>query len=81
MLLDHKACEMKAAATAMQLIGNYSGRLDLVNKMSRLAREGLRHFEQVLAILKKRGIPVVNVGASATPRRCATWCASRSRSG
>lgn len=51
MLLDHKACEMKAAATAMQLIGKYSGRLDLVNKMSRLAREELRHFEQVLAIL------------------------------
>ncbi|HBO6830125.1 TPA: tRNA-(ms[2]io[6]A)-hydroxylase, partial [Pseudomonas aeruginosa] len=64
MLLDHKACEMKAAATAMQLIGKYSGRLDLVNKMSRLAREELRHFEQVLAILKKRGIPVVNVSAS-----------------
>ncbi|WP_448672331.1 tRNA isopentenyl-2-thiomethyl-A-37 hydroxylase MiaE, partial [Escherichia coli] len=35
-----------------------------VNKMSRLAREELRHFEQVLAILKKRGIPVVNVSAS-----------------
>lgn len=64
MLLDHKPCEMKAAATAMQLIGKYSGRLDLVNKMSRLAREELRHFEQVLAILKKRGIPVVNVSAS-----------------
>lgn len=64
MLLDHKACEMKAATTAMQLIGKYSGRLDLVNKMSRLAREELRHFEQVLAILKKRGIPVVNVSAS-----------------
>lgn len=64
MLLDHKACEMKAVATAMQLIGKYSGRLDLVNKMSRLAREELRHFEQVLAILKKRGIPVVNVSAS-----------------
>lgn len=64
MLLDHKAREMKAAATAMQLIGKYSGRLDLVNKMSRLAREELRHFEQVLAILKKRGIPVVNVSAS-----------------
>ncbi|HEP8779484.1 TPA: tRNA-(ms[2]io[6]A)-hydroxylase [Pseudomonas aeruginosa] len=64
MLLDHKACEMKAAATGMQLIGKYSGRLDLVNKMSRLAREELRHFEQVLAILKKRGIPVVNVSAS-----------------
>lgn len=32
--------------------------------MSRLAREELRHFEQVLAILKKRGIPVVNVSAS-----------------
>ena len=63
MLLDHKACEMKAAATAMQLIGKYSGRLDLVNKMSRLARGELRHFEQVLAILKKRGIALRPISA------------------
>jgi len=34
----------------------YVDNTDLLNKMSRLAREELRHFEQVLAIMKKRGV-------------------------
>ncbi len=64
MLLDHKTSELKAAATALPLIAKYSAHLDLVNKMSRLAREELRHLEQVLAILKKRGIPVADFSAA-----------------
>jgi tRNA-(ms[2]io[6]A)-hydroxylase len=34
----------------------YVDNTELLNKMSRLAREELRHFEQVLAIMKKRGV-------------------------
>ena len=64
MLLDHKACEMKAASTAIMLMTQYSWAGDLVNKMSRLAREELRHFEQVLAILQKRDIEISNISAS-----------------
>ena len=30
--------------------------MELLNKMSRLAREELRHFEQVLALMEKRGV-------------------------
>lgn len=37
---------------------------DLLHKMSRLAREELRHFEQVLAIMTKRKIPYQHVSAS-----------------
>ena len=56
MLIDHAHCEKKAASTALSLMYRYVDRPTLLHKMSRLAREELRHFEQVLAIMKKRGI-------------------------
>jgi tRNA-(ms[2]io[6]A)-hydroxylase len=56
MLIDHAHCEKKAASTALSLMYRYVDNPDLLNKMSRLAREELRHFEQVLAIMKKRGV-------------------------
>ncbi len=37
---------------------------ELLNKMSRLAREELRHFEQVLAVMAARGIPYQHVSSS-----------------
>lgn len=56
LLVDHAHCERKAAATAMRLMHDYSNRGELQDKMSRLAREELRHFEQVLRIIRRRGI-------------------------
>ena len=56
LLTDHANCEKKAAGTAMNLIFRYVDKPDLLQKMSRLAREELRHFEQVLLIMKKRNI-------------------------
>ena len=56
LLIDHAMNELRAAQSAMTLIARNPNKLDLLNKMSRLAREELRHFEQVLAILKKRKI-------------------------
>lgn len=64
MLIDHANCEKKAAGTAFQLMFRYVDKPDLQNKMSRLAREELRHFEQVLSIIRKRGIELRNVGSS-----------------
>ena len=64
MLLDHKNCEFKAASTALSLIAKYGQHLDLINYMSRLAREELVHHEQVLRILKKRKISLRPVSAS-----------------
>lgn len=56
MLIDHAHCEKKAASTALSLMYRYVDNPDLLNRMSRLAREELRHFEQVLAIMARRGV-------------------------
>jgi len=56
LLIDHANCEKKAASTAVNLIYRYIDKSDVMLKMSKLAREELRHFEQVLAILKKRNL-------------------------
>ncbi len=64
LLIDHANCEKKAASTALNLMYRYTENFALLNKMSRLAREELRHFEQVVALLKKRSIPYVYVSAS-----------------
>src|SRR5690554_5186807 len=64
LLIDHANCEKKAASTALNLMYRYVGNLDLLNKMSRLAREELRHFEQVLAIMQRRNITYRQISAS-----------------
>ncbi len=64
-LIDHAANELKAAQSAMTLISRNPLSLDILNKMSRLAREELVHFEQVLKILKTRGIAYKPLKASA----------------
>jgi len=64
LLLDHKNCEYKAASNAINLMAKYQERLDLINAMSRLAREELVHYEQVLKILKARQIEIVPLTAS-----------------
>ena len=64
LLIDHANCEKKAAGTAMNLMYRYVDNMDLLNKMSRLAREELRHFEQVIAIMESRGIAYPQITAS-----------------
>lgn len=56
LLIDHANCEKKAAATALNLLFRYPQHDRLLHRLSRLAREELRHFEQVAALMKKRGI-------------------------
>ncbi|WP_312935766.1 tRNA-(ms[2]io[6]A)-hydroxylase [Pseudomonas sp.] len=63
LLIDHKNCEFKAASTALSLIAKYNGHLDLINMMSRLAREELVHHEQVLRLMKRRGVALRPVSA------------------
>ena len=46
-LVDHANCEKKAASTALALIFAYPEDHRLCLALSRLAREELRHFEQV----------------------------------
>ena len=64
LLTDHANCEKKAASTAFSLMHRYGEHISLLNKMSRLAREELRHFEQVLEILGKRGFEYQTLSAS-----------------
>jgi tRNA-(ms[2]io[6]A)-hydroxylase len=64
MLIDHANCEKKAASTALNLIYRYTDNFELLNKMSRLAREEMRHFEQVIAIMKRRNISYQHISAS-----------------
>lgn len=56
MLLDHANCEKKAASTALNLMFRYVGDFDMMQKMSRLAREELRHYEQVMEIMQSRNV-------------------------
>ena len=67
LLLDHKNCEYKAASNALNLMAKYQERVELVNALSRLAREELVHYEQVLKILVRRNIALKPV----TPSRYA----------
>ena len=64
LLVDHANCEKKAAATAINLMFRYGEHHRLLNKLSRLAREELRHFEQVIAIMKARSIHYPQLSAS-----------------
>jgi len=56
LLLDHANCEKKAASTALALMFAYAEDLELADKMSRLAREELRHYEQVAKLITTLGI-------------------------
>lgn len=64
MLLDHANCELKAASTAMGFLYRYPDRTLLAQRMSRLAREELRHFEQVRTIMDQMHIPFERLTAS-----------------
>lgn len=59
LLVDHANCEKKAASSAMALIFAYPEDTPLVLALSRLAREELRHFEQVHRAMRELGIAVV----------------------
>ncbi len=56
LLIDHAHCEKKAASTAVNLMFRYVDKPELLDALSRLAREELLHFEQVLAIVRARGV-------------------------
>jgi hypothetical protein len=68
LLQDHASLELKAAQQAQKLIRNFGATSrrseravdagfsgELLQRMSRLAREELRHFEQVVTLIERRG--------------------------
>jgi tRNA-(ms[2]io[6]A)-hydroxylase len=64
MLLDHANCELKAASTALGFLYRYPDRAALAQRMSKLAREELRHFEQVRALMTEMEVPFQRLSAS-----------------
>jgi tRNA-(ms[2]io[6]A)-hydroxylase len=55
LLLNHCYLEQCAARNALQLMFRCPDKPDLLSKMSKLAREELRHFEKVHELLTRRG--------------------------
>ena len=55
-LVDHAHLERKAATTALNL-EKYRDLYERVEELNAIAIEELQHFQLVLAILKRRGIP------------------------
>lgn len=64
LLLDHANCELKAASTALGFLYRYPERTRLAQRMSRLAREELRHFEQVRGLMESLGVAFRRLSAS-----------------
>lgn len=64
LLIDHANCERKAAETAMALIYRYPEQHEVLLKMSKLAREELHHFEQVLEIMQRRKVNYEKLSAA-----------------
>ena len=64
LLIDHAHCERKAAAMALTMICRYPEQHKLVDRLSRLAREELRHFEQVVKLMRRRDINFQHLTAS-----------------
>ena len=64
LLIDHANCEKKAASTALNLMYRHVDQTELILKLSKLAREELRHFEQVVALLKDRNITYTQLSSS-----------------
>ena len=57
LLIDHANCEKKAASTALALMFAYPEDVEAAQRLSRLAREELRHFELVQQKLQELGVP------------------------
>ena len=64
LLIDHANCEKKAASTALNLMYRYVEYPELLLQLSKLAREELRHFEQVVSILTERKIPYEQISSA-----------------
>lgn len=59
LLVDHANCEKKAASSALALIFAYPEDAALISALSRLAREELRHFEQVSQMMRRLEVEFV----------------------
>lgn len=68
LLIDHANCEKKAASMALSLTYKYVDRPQLLHMMSRLAREEIRHFEQVLDLMDSVGVEYCHLSSAGYAR-------------
>jgi tRNA 2-(methylsulfanyl)-N6-isopentenyladenosine37 hydroxylase len=59
-LQDHADCERKASATAMSLVAKYPDRVEIIPELIETALEELEHFQQVYAVMEKRGVQLAH---------------------
>lgn len=64
LLIDHANCEKKAAGTALNMLFRYVDRPRLLTVLSQIAREELRHFEQVVKMMHSRGVTYRQLSSS-----------------
>ena len=64
LLVDHANCEKKAASSALHMTYRYVDKPNILIKFSRLAREEMHHFEQVVAIMVDRKVTYSQLSAS-----------------
>ncbi len=68
-LIDHAHCEKKAAGVAMNLLFSYVDHVPLARAMTEIVNEELEHFQQVLDLLDRRGIPFRKLSPSSYGQR------------
>jgi tRNA 2-(methylsulfanyl)-N6-isopentenyladenosine37 hydroxylase len=62
LLADHANCEKKAASTALAFMFAYPEDRSLCLALARLAREELRHYEQVQKLMTQLEVPLQRMG-------------------
>ncbi len=77
LLIDHANCEKKAASTALGLLYRYVDQPELLSTMSRLAREELRHFEQVVELMASEAVVYTQLSSSRYAGRLHAMVAKR----
>ena len=77
LLIDHATCEKKAASTALSLLFAYADDTVLGRRLSKLAREELRHYEQVLAKMEALGVAYARRPPSRYAQGLRRVCAGR----
>jgi tRNA-(ms[2]io[6]A)-hydroxylase len=55
---DHAVCELQASVQALSLVGSYPRNAALVDRLSALAAEELRHFRKVVREARRLGAPM-----------------------
>ena len=58
-LQDHADCERKASAAALSLVAKYPNRTAIIPDLIDTAVEELEHFQQVYALMEKRGVQLL----------------------